>query len=1012
MPVFYPTLHQHLATDYQRSLAVTAGAGTGKTEVLTRRIIKITAKERHLLDRLLVLTFTDKAAVEMKERIYQAIEGELVRSKEPHFQRLKDTFCHNHISTFHAFCAALLREYPIEAGIDPYFRVLDETDKVFFLRRSIGRVLSTLAADRSQPDIHRLSGEFTRGSLTNALFDIIQKREHLTPWLDNFSSISFPDYLDLLKACRSCILREMSYKLYKSKVLDECTQKLIALIRRVPFDSSVLSQRRDQLIELLPQLSRALEPAAYMDIDEDLVLELKKNIAMGIRLTKPAKDWRESEGSYEALKGVFLTLRYALQSFAIEAFDLAEGHEAEGFELLKALARTASLCLDAYTRGKAAENMLDFQDLQLKVLFLFSSDKHRHILTELRERFQYIMVDEFQDTNDLQWQIVRKIAADDSGSVLLPKLFIVGDEKQAIYSFRGGDVRLFSRVRRELKAANLEGGHHHHPFELNSGLKDYEEEFRGRLNLDSGVQAGEILFSENFRSAAAPINFFNMFFRDLLSREVYEEYDARPQKLICAGNQQKGSVELFLVNRGLNAYGITINDELPEDTQEDDFDSDLSYHFKEALLIVSKIQEVFLGDDEKYDRVRACARKGKPAAAILLNRRTMIKTYEEALRLHRIDFSVVRGRGFYQRQEIMDIGNLLHFLTHPFDDLSLAAVLRAPFGHLSDEGIFMLTRLTGLGSLYSRLLTACQKEGGLSALSERDQQAARRATEALEKWLLLADRLPLPQYLQRVLEEGGWYASFSRGSRGTQTVSNIEKLLDSAREKSLNESMDLADFSEWLNDRIDHIEDEGEADVDIQLGGAVQIMTVHQSKGLEFPLVFVPDLGAAFNFGDRDLLHSGFVPSAMQVANAGILRTETQELGLNAPNPDKDWESEPILLKKILKKRQRDQLIAERKRLFYVAATRAMDHLVLVGSADFSNERLLERVQYAPIDSLNSWMEWMMKILHLPKGLTSSQGTLLYHNDCGDPMLIPYRLFTSDDSLAGTGMELRTEFHI
>lgn len=1012
MPVFYPTLHQHLATDYQRSLAVTAGAGTGKTEVLTRRIIKITAKERHLLDRLLVLTFTDKAAGEMKERIYQAIEGELARSQEPHFQRLKDTFHHNHINTFHAFCAALLREYPIEAGIDPYFRVLDETDKVFFLRRSIGRVLRTLAADCGQPDIHRLSGEFTRGSLTNALFDIIQKREHLAPWLEALPALSFPDYFERLKACRGCILREMSYKLHKSKVLDDCTHKLIALIRRVPFDTSVLSQRRDRLIELLPQLSRALEPAAYMDMDEDLVQALKKDIVQNLKLTKPAKDWHESKGSYEALKDAFLTLRYALQSFAIEAFDIVEAHEAEGFELLKALARTASLCLDAYTQEKAAENMLDFQDLQLKALSLFSSDKHRYILTELRDRFQYIMVDEFQDTNDLQWQIIRKIAADDSGSVLLPKLFIVGDEKQAIYSFRGGDVRLFSRVRQELKAANLEGGHHRRPFDLHSGLKDYADEFKDRIGLNTGVQAGEILFSENFRSAAVPIDFFNMFFRDLLSREVYEEYDARPQRLICAGNQQEGSVELFLVNRGVTAAGTAKGDEVPEDTEEDGADSDLSYHFKEALLIVSKLQEVFLGDEEKYARVRESARKGKPAAAILLNRRTMIKTYEEALRLHRIDFSVVRGRGFYQRQEIMDVGNLLQFLTHPYDDLSLAAVLRSPIGHLSDEGIFMLTRLAGPGSLYTRLLAACLKDCGLSALSEGDQEAARYAAAYLEKWLRLKDRLPLPQYLQRVLEEGGWYASFSRGSRGAQTVSNIEKLLDSAREKSLNEGMDLADFSEWLNDRIDHIEEEGEADVDIQLGGAVQIMTVHQSKGLEFPLVFVPDLGAAFNFGDRDLLHTGTVPSAMQVTTAGILRKETPELGLNAPNPDKDWESEPILLKKILKKRQRDQLIAERKRLFYVAATRAMDHLVLVGSANFSNERLLERVQYAPIDSLNSWMEWMMKILDLPAVLTSTQGTFLYHNDYGDPMRIPYRLFTSEDSLAGTGVEHRTEFPI
>jgi len=1010
--VFYPTLHQHLATDYRRNLAVTAGAGTGKTEVLTRRIIKILSREKHFLDRLLVLTFTDKAAVEMKERIYAAIEKELQRTHEPHFQKLKDTFFNNYISTFHAFCAALLREYPIEAGIDPYFRVLDETDKVLFLRKSINRSLRELAADKDNRDIHLLSGEFSRAALGGSVFEIIQQREDMGQWLDSFVRLDRQDYLERLEKYRDCMLREMAYKLDKSRELDSCRQQLAALKDQIPFDSSGLSRRRDELLRLIPLLKEELEPAARQSIDAGRIVELKSEILKNTRLSTPSKAW--SDEAYEALKGVFLSLRYRLRSFAVEDFTITESHEAYGFELLQALARVAGYCLNTYEEDKAAQNYLDFQDLQLKVLDLFAAEKHRHILDELRERFLFIMVDEFQDTNDLQWRIIKKIAADETETVVNPKLFIVGDEKQAIYSFRGGDVRLFSRVRQELQKANRAGGHDRQPFDLNlEGLKDYSAEYREKIGDDNGPRAGEIVFADNFRSAATPINFFNMFFYDLLSREVYEEYDARPQKLVCSGNKSTGSVELLLVDSGSDELSSTEHD--PEKPPENPaVAADLSRHFKEALLIVEKIKEVFLGDEEKYRRVRECAQKGQPAVAILLNRRTMLKTYEEALRLNRIDFTVVRGRGFFQRQEIVDLGNLLRFLTNPADDLPLVAFLRSPAGHVSDEGIFLLSKLPGRLSLFAKLVSAANTNKALAKqrFSARDYESLLNAAANLERWLSMAGRLPLVEFLRLILQEGGYYVSLCRGTRGEQAVSNVEKLLDSARMKSLEEGSDLADFTEWLNNRIDYIEEEGEADIDISLGGSVQIMTVHQSKGLEFPMVFVPDLGAGFNLGEREALHAGQVPLNMTVSDTGITRQETPEIGLSAPNPENDWESEPILIKRIMKRRLRDRLIAEKKRLFYVAATRAMDHLVLVGTSDFAGPAVIQRVKFSPLDDLTNWMDWLNRILGISFQAHASRGEIVYGNEAGKLMRIPYRKFSSDDALLGAEAEYRTNFPV
>jgi ATP-dependent helicase/nuclease subunit A len=1013
---FYPTLFQHLATDYQRNLAVTAGAGTGKTEVLTRRIIKILAREKHCLDRLLVLTFTDKAAVEMKERIYGAIETEFAKTNQPHFQKLKDTFLNNYISTFHAFCAALLREYPIEAGIDPYFRVLDETDKVFFLRKSINRSLKELATDKNNKDIQLLSEEFSKSTLHSSIFAIIQKREDTGRWITDFSKLDQSNYFKRLQDYRDCVLREMAYKLHRSRGLESCLQKLESAGPEDPADDSALSRKRRNLIGLIPLLLKEIAPAVSGQIDAVKVSAIKAEIVENLKLpTSIPKAWPDE--AYATFKEGMLSLRYLLKSFPVEEFEIVESHEQYGFELLKALARIAGYCLRVYHDDKAAENYLDFQDLQLKILHLFEAGKHDHIPDELRERFLFVMVDEFQDTNDIQWRIIKKIASDATEKMVNPKLFVVGDEKQAIYSFRGGDVCLFSRVRRELLSANRTRGYDLHPFDLTRNRdKDYEAEYREKVLDDSMLRAGEIIFGDNFRSALVPINFFNMFFHDLLYREVYEEYDAKPQQLLCSGNKTAGSVELLLVDVDSVSEdeSLELNPKESPNNEKVTAGIELKPHFKEALLIVDKIKEVFFGDDEKYRRVRENAQKGRPAVSILLNRRTMIKTYEEALRMNRIDFTVVRGRGFFQRREIVDLGNLLRFLVNPADDLALVAFLRSPAGHVSDEGLFMLSKIPDGSCLWEKLtaLASDPKNTLTPHISSRDYESTLNAAANLTGWLGLSGRMPLVEFLRMILDDGGYYVSLCRGARGDQAVSNIEKLLDAAREIMLQEGGDLADFAEWLNNRIDYIEEEGEADIDISLGGSVQIMTVHQSKGLEFPMVFVPDLGAGFNLGEREALFADYVPLAMTITDTGIVRQELPEIGVNAPNPENEWESEPILIKRIIKKRLKDKLIAEKKRLLYVAATRAMDHLVLVGHSDFSSEAVIQRIKFAPLDQLTNWMDWINRILGISFLADGFRGEIWYGNEAGQPMKIPYRKFTAEGALIGPEAEYRTEFPV
>ncbi len=1106
---FYPTLHQHLATDYRRNLAVTAGAGTGKTEVLTRRIVKILGREKHYLDRLLVLTFTDKAAVEMKERIYRAVDRELAASGDNHFQKLKDTFLHNYISTFHAFCATLLREYPIEAKIDPYFRVLDETEKVFFLRASINRTLRSMATDKNNQDIRVLSEEFSRAMIANFVFTVIQKREESGNWIGRMIDLEWPSYLERLKQYRACILREIVYKFHVGGSMREPLQVLEGLEADIPDTDYAVNRKRKAALALLKDLLTETarlaalettdpygEPRDESEMDVTRLIEIKEELFDKLKLSgSQPKAWPDE--AYQQLKESFTAARYRLEVFPVEGFEISIEHEKMGFNILKALARVARHCLQTYHEEKNAENYLDFQDLQLRVERLLSEDKNRHILDELRDRFQYVMVDEFQDTNDLQWSIIRKIAADFTGQIVNPRVFVVGDEKQAIYSFRGGDVRLFSRVRRELREANRISGNHAHPFDLVlDEQKSYEDDYLRDMGDDNKARCGEIVFTDNFRSAQKPITFFNLYFQDLLSRVVYEEYDARPQLLRCAGNKTEGSVEMLLVENAERKYEDVMT-LLPRDDDTAAMQAEsppqaphqqqeaipLKPHFKEALLIADKIKEVFLGDDEKYRRVRECALEGRPAVAILLSRRTMIKTYEEALRLSRINFSVIRGRGFFQRREIVDIGNLLTLLADRDDDAALAGFLRSPAGHLSDRGLLLLSRAGGGQTLWNKLhhcaefLRSCDFTSGASGagadsfyndgtntqdtstnglntngigsgnarsgsfgtsedntgifttgedtddavdtshiktenhFSLRDREAICDASANLKRWHSLSRRMPLVEFLRLIMKDGAYYAALGRGNRGEQAVSNLEKLLDSARELALMDEMDLTGFITWLNNRIDYIEEEGEADVDISVGGTVQIMTVHQSKGLEFPMVFVPDLSAGFNFGEREAICADPVPFSMTVNTGEISRRERTEIGVDAPDPDQDWEVEPILIRRVIRKIQRDKTLAEKRRLFYVACTRAMDHLVLVGNAYFQSDRLIQRVFFSPLDAQNNWLDWLNSILGISYQLKlSTGGTLKYTNSAGKEMDLPYRIFTGEGAPGGKDESYRTSF--
>ena len=482
-----------------------------------------------------------------------------------------------------------------------------------------------------------------------------------------------------------------------------------------------------------------------------------------------------------------------------------------------------------------------------------------------------MLVDEFQDTDRTQSEIVWRIVGD---SPTIDRLFIVGDPKQSIYQFRNVDVSMFKLAKQRIET-ELQGSSTH---------------------LDI-----------NFRSSPQIIGFVNQVFDHLMPSSIKDfEFQYERMGHCDLREEDEGSVEMLL--------NIAGDDALTD----------------EAELVARRIRRIVDDGklrvywDDEGDHIEGGRKPSFGDIAILFRSRTRLQLYERRLRQLNIPYHVHSGLGFFQSQEIVDVLNILRFLSNRADDVSLYAALRSPYFAFSDDKLFLICSSAG-GQLHTRLIR-CAENGNVEAQA---------ATMLLEKWLDIARRVQVPELLRRISLESGIYAVYGALQDGEQMIANLEKLWLKALVSHSEGFVSLDDFVEWLASMAAEEEDEGEAQLDRAQGDVVHIMTVHAAKGLEFPIVFVPELSSKLM---SDSSRISFDP------NRGI--------GISIPDPDDGYELRPTSVKTLIDMEAREKQIAERKRLLYVAMTRAKDHLVLSGEPPKDKPREM-------------WMDWIWRSLDL-----------------------------------------------
>lgn len=880
----------------RRHRVVNAGAGTGKTHALLTQYLHLlgglTVHGRALEPRAIcALTFTEKAAGEMRERLGRrlhgvvqalaavensaaqageglaAVEPDLCKSAQalgrelpplPHWEAAQAQLSVATIGTFHSFAAALLRRHAVASGLDPDFALLDADDARDRLEETSERVVlaalesthgESLAAATAQlvAEYGFRGGARAEGGVVEALCQLYWMRAE-----------EGQGAAGLAAAYSAAQLERERERI--SRALVEGLRALGELASELTGKSA---ERAAQLAGSRSDIERGLAQLA----DERLtaVLPLVQSVRGELRWLRAPKD-KSGSGIGERLPPVIAQLKRACDEVRPLLLSLRAAPLAQGLEGL------LDVVIQSYTATKRTSAVLDFTDLLRQA---------RDLLRDLpavrraeQGRYAALLVDEFQDTSPLQAELLRLLVGfdelDDSESASLRRLYLVGDRKQSIYGFRGADVTAYERLCQQLLAAGA----------------DEETLAVSRRSRPALIAGSNSLFSRVFVVGAQAEAEVGHVAWDL-ARDPLLPFRAPPD---AAGPL----IEL------LHSPAVV----RPADGEAAPVDDPLG---REALLVAERILALREAGTQ-YRQV-----------VLLLRRFTHLLRYTSALKLAGIPHYVVRGRGFYQAQEVLDLAAFLTLLDDPEDRLALLSVLRSPLCGLSDESLARLHLSSSRGGLLTlAALLHAERDGRLATLLPRDEAAwLGRLLGLLLALGRCGDRLGPAACLTALLDHTDYLGVLYADADGEQRVANVLRLGERAR---LSESRGgtLRSFVRALRQdtdpRLSELRgerDEPTASTVSEAEDVVRVMTVHQSKGLEFPVVFVAGCGS---------LERSDAPA--------IAYDRTVGLGLKVSDDGERW---PTLAARRVRELGRQRSAAESGRLFYVATTRAQERLCFVG---------------------------------------------------------------------------------
>lgn len=925
------------------NLLVAAAAGAGKTAVLVERIIrKITDGENPVdIDRLLVVTFTNAAAAEIRERIAGAISGALEKSPDSkNIHRQLTLLNKASITTMHSFCLEAIRSNLQNIDIDPGFRIADETEAQLMKLEALDELFEDIYENESgNEDFYELlecyGGNRDDRALQDMvlnLYEFIQSSPWPEKWLHEMTeSFNAADGLNFGETPWGRIL--LHTVMLELTGLKEMMQRAAAVLKSAAGLENYIPVYKEDLsnIETLLKICSAGGDRKWDDAFNAFAgYEFE-------RLPRCGKDADRDKQEY--VKAVRDDVKDRIKKIRERIFPTDSTETFNDLHILYPLVKYLSKLVkefgERYAFKKSRKSAVDFNDLEHFCLGILSEhDENGGIrpskaACSYRERFEEILVDEYQDSNMVQEIIINMISKVDNG---LPNVFMVGDVKQSIYRFRQAKPEIF--------------------------LDKYNS-----YSMEKGELFRKILLFKNFRSRREVVDAVNFIFKQIMSVSVgeldYTDIEALNPGALFPGNDDTGSVvggeaELHIIETGGSEDGITeagrgkeniietgrgkegisneeetaeendswegSRDGFREDSGEGSGNEEMPDTVQcEARVAAKRIRELMQPDEQGrmfkvFDKNQMDYRNVEYRDIVILLRttRNWSDVFMEELGLQGIPAFADTGTGFFKTSEVQVILSLLQIIDNPLQDIPLLSVLRSPIVSFSTDELAELRLADRKVSIYE----------ALQRLAEvNDSHVSTKAAlflGGLQRWRNMSVYMSTDQLIWQLYNETGYYGTVGAMPAGQQRQANLRILFERARQYEETSYKGLFNFINFVDRLKSSKGDMGSAKILGENDNVVRIMSIHKSKGLEFPVVILSGCGKKFNLQDMNkiiLLH--------------------QELGFGPDVVDHRRRiSYPSIPKQAIRQKIKAEALSEEMRILYVALTRAREKLIITGAVN------------------------------------------------------------------------------
>ena len=905
------TKEQLKAIDTRRcNLLVAAAAGSGKTAVLVERIIKIVTDEKNPvdIDKLLVVTFTSAAAAEMRERIAAAITKALERNpSSKSLQRQLTLLSRANITTMHSFCLDVIKNNFHTIDLDPAFRIGDETEGTLLKNE----VLDEMFEDYYEKDdmeffnlVEAYSGSKDDEKLKEMVLDLY-RFSMSGPWPEKW-------LIDKAEEFNISSLGELDKTVWVEVLKNDISMEVDSFIN-LYYKAIEMINDTEGIEEYLDtfndELSRLINLKESLDLGLSEIYDKLFKISFG-RLKSIRKNKVSDVDVQNLVKSIRDEVKKKICKLQDDIFMLSPTEMLEGINLtypfMKKLSEITLEFSKRFSERKKEKNMLDFNDLEhlcLKILIDKTEDGDTipsKVSENFRELFDEVLVDEYQDSNNVQEAIINLVSRKNTDN---PNVFMVGDVKQSIYRFRQAKPELF--------------------------LEKYNTYSRNDEGKNKVIQ-----LYKNFRSREEVINAVNYIFKEVMSLNVGElEYTedealnlgANFKELNEEGAYKGGEVELHILDKNITSEN--------EDEDEEDIDS----INLEARVVARRINELMSqANEEKFrvlDKETGEYRPLKYKDIVILLRATKnwSEIFLDELGLSGIPVYADTGSGYFESIEIRTIMSLLKIIDNPLQDVPMIAVLKAPFARFNAEELADIRMIDKSKYFYENILEIVN---GDIEVSEELKKKCSIFIENLNKWRNKSVYTPIDEFIWYLYMDTSYYGYVGAMPNGVLRQANLKILFQRAKQYEETSFKGLFNFINFINKLRKSSGDMGSAKILGENEDVVRIMSIHKSKGLEFPVVFLAGAGKQFNLMDLNnrILHHddlGFGPDYIDLEKRISYST---------------------LPKEAIKKKIRLETLSEEMRILYVAFTRAKEKLIITGATRDIDKTVEKWVQAASVE--------------------------------------------------------------